>query len=509
MKFLKLLFSKILVSALLFLLQLVLIFVVVVYFNTYFVAFQVVSVLFAIYVIIFIINKKESPEFKLPWLFIVLVFPLFGLLVYALFANPKMRKGDLKLLKAIHVRTEKYTLPSTAEQEELSQKLQGFNGIEKYLQNNAFMHGHFNNRVTYFSVGEDFWQDLLLELEKAEKYIFMEYFIIDHGTMWDSIHEILRRKAEMGIEVRLMYDDIGTVGKLRSGYFKKLRQEGINCYKFNPFRPVISGIYNNRDHRKITVIDGKVGYTGGVNLGDEYINKTKPLGHWKDTAVKIEGSAVNNLNILFLQAFDINAKQISNYQRYLDVQHEQFSDEGYVHPFGDGPKPYYKEQIGEQNYINLINRAERYVYITTPYLILDHNLTTTLRNAAFRGVDVRIIVPHIPDKRLIFNMTRSNYPSLLEAGVKIFEYTPGFIHAKSLVADDEYAFVGTINLDYRSLVHHYECGAVLYKNRCVQDILRDIRQTLEVSQQITRENFRMSRLARVANAVLALFAPML
>lgn len=327
--------------------------------------------------------------------------------------------------------------------------------------------------------------------------------------MWDSIHEILRRKAESGVEVRLMYDDIGTVGMLKSGYFKKLRKEGINCYKFNPFRPVVSGIFNNRDHRKITVIDGRVGYTGGVNLGDEYINENKRLGHWKDTALKIRGSAVENLCKMFLQAFDMTAKSVSDYAKYLDIEYERFADEGYIHPFGDGPKPYYAEQVGENNYINLINRAKKYVYITTPYLIIDHNIESALRNAALRGVDVRIIVPHIPDKKLVFNMTRSHYPYLMQTGVKIYEYTPGFIHAKSLVADDEFAFVGTINLDYRSLVHHYECGAVLYKTPCIALIKEDIDATIAVSQEVTKENYRMGRFARAVNSVLTIFAPML
>lgn len=503
------LFSKIFVSALILLLQIGVIYFVFKVFNEYLWLFQLICSILSLIVFFTVITKKESPEFKIPWIVLIFIFPIFGLLIYLLFANPKMKKKEFERLKHTQQKIRNYSNRSEKENTELAETLGDFANIENYLKSNAFLQGHLHNKVTYYKVGEEFWQDLLIELEKAEKFIFMEYFIIHHGKMWDGIHEILKRKAESGVEVRLMYDDIGTVGMLKSGYYKKLRKEGINCYKFNPFRPILSGIFNNRDHRKITVIDGRIGYTGGVNLGDEYINENKRLGHWKDTALKIQGSAVGNLCALFLQAFDLNSKTVSDYEKYLSVDYEKFDDEGYIHPFGDGPKPYYDEQVGENNYINLINRATKYVYITTPYLILDHNMTTALRNAAYKGVDVRIITPHIPDKKLVFNMTRSNYAYLMQAGVKIYEYTPGFIHAKSLVADDEYAFVGTINLDYRSLVHHYECGAVMYKTPCITQIKDDLDATVEVSQQITAENFRMGSFARFINSIMTIFAPML
>lgn len=502
------LFSKLFVSALLLLLQVAVIYVVFKVFNQYMVVLQILGGLLAVAVFLTIITKKESPEFKIPWIVLVFLFPLFGLLIYLLFANPKMNKKDAKRARQIYEQL-KAAGPEEEDDGELKKALGDFADVENYLNSNSYLRGSLHNRVTYFKVGEEFWQDLLAELEKAQKFIFMEYFIIDKGKMWDSVHEILKRKASSGVEVRVMYDDIGTAGMLSGNYFKKLRKEGIDCYKFNPFRPVISGIYNNRDHRKITVIDGRVGYTGGVNLGDEYINENKRLGHWKDTAVKIQGPAVDNLLRLFLQAFDMNARRLSDYKQYFVTEHEQFDDEGYIHPFGDGPKPFYAEQIGENNYINLINHAKKYVYITTPYLIIDFNLATALRNAAFRGVDIRLITPHVPDKKIVLNMTRSNYAYLLQAGVKIYEYTPGFIHAKSLIADDEYAFVGTINLDYRSLVHHYECGAVMYHTPCINDIKQDITATIAVSQEITLKNFHMNGFTRLINSVLTIFAPML
>ena len=506
MKIIKLLFSKVFVVFLLLILQIFLIFTAV-FLLEIFPLFQLISVLVALVIFFYIINKKECPEFKIPWLVLLFILPFFTIMMYLLFANSKMSKSDYKRLQQIHAMTDNYTSKST---EQVESVLKDNIGIEKYLEKNAFLNGHTCNRITYYKVGEDFWKDLLVELEKAKKYIFMEYFIIDEGKMWNSIHELLRKKVEEGVEVRLMYDDIGSVGKVKNSFYKELRKEGINCYKFNPFRPIVSGVFNNRDHRKITIIDGQVAFTGGVNLGDEYINENKRLGHWKDTAIKIEGSAVDNLLALFLQLFDMNAKKITpDYEKYFLKEHIAFEDKGYIHPFGDGPKPFYQEQVGENNYINLINNAKKYCYITTPYLILDYTFTSALRNAAFRGVDVRIITPHIPDKKIILTMTRSNYNYLLKAGIKIYEYTPGFIHAKMLIADDLYAFVGTINLDYRSLVHHYECGATMFDVPCIKEIKEDFDQIIEVSQEITLENFKMGKIATLIYALLNMFSPML
>lgn len=369
--------------------------------------------------------------------------------------------------------------------------------------------GSRNNRVTYYKVGEEMWADMLTELNKAQHFIFMEYFIVDKGKMWDSIHEILVRKVAEGVEVRLMYDDIGTLTMQRHGYWRELRKEGIDCCKFASFRPVLSGIYNNRDHRKILVIDGKVGFTGGINIGDEYINENHRLGHWKDTGVKIEGRAVYNLTALFLTTFDLTAKEDSAYDMYFPADIPVFEETGVTHVFGDGPRPFYSEQIAESNFVNMIASAHNYVWITTPYLIVDYNLASALRNAAMRGVDVRIVTPHIPDKRLIFDVTRSNYRNLMNAGVKIYEYTPGFIHAKTMVVDGVMAFVGTVNMDYRSLTHHFEDGVVLYRTPCIDDIVADLNNVFEVSEFIDPETFKMGKVESFFAAILQLIAPML
>ena len=328
-------------------------------------------------------------------------------------------------------------------------------------------------------------------------------------TMWDSIHRILLEKLAAGVEVRILYDDVGNLGATNSRFYKKLQREGIHCYKFNPIRPVLSGIHNNRDHRKITVIDGRVAYTGGINVGDKYINQKHDFGHWKDTALRIEGPAVDEFTCLFLQLFDDCAKQTTDLAAYLPTDRESFDEGGAVQPFGDGPRPHFPELIAENAVIQMIDAAQRYVYITTPYLIIDHAFLSSLCTAASRGVDVRIITPHVPDKRLVFSVTRAHYVPLLKAGVRIYEYTPGFIHAKSIVCDGEIAFVGTVNLDYRSLVHHFECGAILYRTPCITDIKNDFDATLSLSEEVTPENFHMSKLTTLFCSVLSVFFPLL
>ncbi len=509
MKFFKHLFSKFFIVALLLLLQVALICVIFFVLNTYFTPLLIASLILSLLIILYIINKDDQPEFKVPWLILIFMFPLFGVMCYLLFANPRLSKKQSKRMSAIHARTKKFVTPTEVNLNKLKNEYPDFCGIDRYLNKNSFLCGHFGNRVTYFKSGEEFFPDFLAQLENAKEFIFIEYFIISAGKMWDTVHEVLKRKVNEGVEVRMMYDDIGNAGLQKTEYYRTLRKEGINCWKFNSFHPVVSGVYNYRDHRKITVIDGKVGYTGGLNIADEYINLDHRLGYWKDTAIKIEGSAVTNLTVLFLQLFDLTAKTVSDYQKYIDREYEVYDDGGYVYPFGDGPKPYYSELVGENNFINMINAAKDYVYITTPYLIMDFNLTSAIKNAAYRGVDVRIITPHVPDKRIIFNITRSKFPALMKAGVKIYEYTPGFMHAKSVVVDGKYAFVGTINFDYRSLVHHFECGAVMCEVPCIAEIKDDLDHAINLSLEVTPENYKQHSLVRIINSLLAVLTPML
>lgn len=509
MRLLKQLFSKFFIVALLLILQVAALTVLFYVLNRFFAPFIFIEIFIGLLVILYIINKDDQAEFKVPWLILIFMTQLFGVVCYLLFANPRLTKRQAKRLNEIHERTKLYVTPTPEEVKRLHDEYPDFCGIDSYLKKNSFLCGRFDSRVTYIKSGEEFFPDLLAELEKAEKFIFMEYFILAEGRIWNRVHEVLKRKVAQGVEVKILYDDIGTSGLQKTEYYRTLRKEGISCYKFHSFHPFVSGVYNYRDHRKITVIDGKVGYTGGINIGDEYANLKTRFGYWKDTAVKIEGPAVENLSVMFLQLYDLTAKSVSDYGKYLDCDYERFDDGGYVFPFGDGPKPYYPELVGENNFINMINAAKKYVYITTPYLIIDNTLTTAIKSAAYRGVDVRIILPHVPDKRIIFNISRSKFPSLMKAGVKIYEYTPGFIHAKSVVVDDEYAFVGTINFDYRSLVHHFECGVVMYKTPCIKDVKKDLEKVVDASIFVTKENYKQNGFVRVINSLLAVLTPML
>ncbi|MCI7812706.1 MAG: cardiolipin synthase [Robinsoniella sp.] len=380
-----------------------------------------------------------------------------------------------------------------------------------YLHEVTGMFCYSGGNVTYYKIGEEFHQALLENLECAQKFIFMEYFIIQDGVMWASVHEILKKKAAQGIAVYLMYDDFGCMATLPERYYRQMEKEGIHCIPANKFTPVLSNIHNNRDHRKITVIDGKVGFTGGINLADEYINAVSKYGHWKDTAVKLEGEAVKNLTALFWLYWNMQTQKPMEYEFawYIDNVLCDEKGEGAVMPYGDGPKTFYPESIGKNVYLNMINDAKKYLYITTPYLICDHELMNALRLAAKKGVDVRIITPHIPDKKAIFLMTRSSYERLITDGVKIYEYTPGFIHAKNFICDDKFATCGTINLDYRSLVHHYECSVWMYHVDCIKDMKEDFEETMKQSEQIEKTGAKLKGWEKILAEVMKVFSPLL
>lgn len=360
--------------------------------------------------------------------------------------------------------------------------------------------------VKYFPLGEDMFREMLVQLEKAEQYIFLEYFAIAPSHFWDSILEILERKATQGVEVRVMYDGSCAVSYLPHDYPKKLNKKRIKCKVFSPFLPLISSHYNNRDHRKLMIIDGKVAFTGGVNILDRYINCKELFGHWKDTGVMVEGAAAAGFSRMFLQMWNAGEKQRS-YTPYLNTTPRPM-EQGVVIPFADAPMD--DENVGEMVYLNILNQAKDYVYIMTPYLILDNEMVTALQFAAKRGVDVRIVLPHIPDKKYAFALAKSHYRELIGAGVKIYEYTPGFTHGKMFLSDDDHGVVGTINLDYRSLYLHFECGAYLYRTPALQDIRKDFEQTMAASQligmeDVNRQNIFMSLMGKV----LKIFAPLM
>lgn len=463
-----------------------------------------VGVLLALRVII----KPGNAGYKFMWVLFILLFPIFAVPFYLLSVLPNATKHFGKRITSIEKsRKEMFFLPRHAlreacdampERETQMTYLQGFAGFPVYA----------DTETAYFPLGEDFHRALLSELERAEKYIFLEYFIINEGRMWDSILEILKRKAAAGVKVRVLYDEIGCFLTLPVKYPATLAKYGIECCKFNRFVPFFSTKQNNRDHRKIAVIDGKVGFTGGINLADEYINAYEKHGHWKDTGVLCRGSAAWSFTVMFLEMWEFAARQKEDYTAYLPRESKTPTHaDGYVQPYADSPMD--ADNVGEHVYLHMINRAKKYLYICTPYLILDDTLLSALKLSAKSGVDVRIITPHKWDKWPVHMTTRSYYAELIEAGVQIYEYTGGFMHAKILVSDDVAASVGTANLDYRSLYLHFECGVLLHGGETVLHVKEDFLRTLEICHPISRNACGKNLLLRAVQGILRLFAPLM
>ena len=468
-----------------------------------------VSLVFMVSVatVIAIVNRSMSPESKVTWLIVTFV-PVFGPLLYLMFGERRLSKKELKQLQELNSIAfhENNGRQLHLQLQETDKPAYGIINALLHMDSNAEVYDQTDSQ--FFASGEEMWQQMLKDLKRAEKFIFLEYYIVEEGLMWDSMLEILEEKAAQGVEVKMLYDDIGCMVTLPGDYTVYLRSKGIDAHKFNKVIPRMTVAYNNRDHRKILVIDGQISYTGGINLADEYINHIERFGHWKDSGIRIDGPATQAFTRLFLMNWYINRGEISDFDQY-HLENQTRSGSGLCIPYGSGPKPIYQMKVGKIVYQNLINQAEDFVYITTPYLIIDYDLTEDIKNAAMRGVDVRIVTPHIPDKKLIQLVTRGAYPDLLSAGVRIFEYTPGFIHSKQMIVDDRFAAVGTINLDYRSLVHHYENAVLLYETPSIAAIRKDFEEIFEVSQEIFSDTINPTWYQMMIKEVTQLFAPML
>ena len=454
-----------------------------------------------------IIASSDNPDYKIPWMLFVLILPIAGFMLYFIFASRKLKKKYIRRLKEL--KNKYYNKDNNILLDCLEKENPQASNQAKMLCNIAEAHIFKNTKQTYFPSGEEYHKALLEDLKSATKFIYLEYFIIEEGKFWNSILEILKEKSHQGLDIKVAYDDIGCMSTLPGNYSKILKSYGIEATPFSRLRGSADSEFNNRNHRKITVIDGKIGYTGGINIADEYINEFAKYGHWKDAGIRLEGEAVWELTRLFLIDFGINVKYMPELKHNIYPTIEGINENGYVIPFGDGPKPLYQRRVGKSIIQSMLANATKYVYITTPYLIIDNELCTSIENTALRGVDVRIIVPHIPDKKIVFNMTRSYYKRLVECGVKIYEYSPGFIHAKTYLADDKFAIIGTINLDYRSLVHHFENGVWLYNCESIKDLKVDIVDTLDKSKEITSDKLKTNVLNRFFRAVVRIFAPML
>lgn len=470
------------------------------------IAFKVLALILAI----ILFNKNGNTAGRMSWIFLILTVPIFGLALYYVFGRAKLTKKTEMQLERVNEEINPY-LTGDEEAEENIQKndKRTYNQV-RYIKDWAGYPVYQYTQTEYYPSGEEMFEAMLEAVKGAEKFIFLEYFIYDEGEMLDRLLEVLEEKVALGVEVRMMYDDVGCVSTLPSNYAKRMRERGIQCIAFNPFLPVMSIIMNNRDHRKILVVDGKIAFTGGINIADEYINTISRFGYWKDTGVKIEGKAVWSFTAMFLKMWNFANRSTEDYLAYKpDINWKKcYSSDGYVQPYADSPIDH--ENQAENIYLNIINHAKDYVYIFTPYLIIDEEMSTSLQNAAKSGVDVRIITPGVPDKKMVFLLTQSYYRELLKANVKIYQYADGFLHAKCFVCDDEIATVGSINLDYRSLYLHYECGLFMYQSKAVMQVKEDVLKTIERSKKISI-GFCENRqwYVKWLQCLLKLFAPLL
>lgn len=465
--------------------------------------------LLSLLVFLYLIKKDENSVYKLAWITLVMALPLFGGVLYLAIGNKNPSKRLSRKMVAVKEELEPLMVQNEETLLELEQQDEGAASIARYIGRYGAYPIWKNTDVQYFPLGERMFEVMLEDLEKAEHFIYLEYFIVQEGVMWNQILEILERKAAQGVDVRMIYDDVGCVSLLPVRYDEEMEKKGIHCLAFNRFVPIVSLVMNNRDHRKMMIIDGHTAYTGGVNLADEYINEKVRFGHWKDTAARFYGDAAYNFSLMFLEIWNAFREPVLDYEGLSPHKWhpEPFQGKGYVVPFADTPLD--NEEVGENVYINILNLAKRYVYISTPYLIISDEMKSALTLAAKRGVDVRILMPGIPDKKTVFFMAQSYYPPLLEAGVKIYEYTPGFVHAKSYVCDDRIAVIGTINMDFRSLYLHFECGTFLYGCDCVRDMKEDMEECFQKSHQVTKGDCRQGLIGSLFTSVLRVFAPMM
>lgn len=465
------------------------------------IAFRLISVIVAVY----IVNTRAKPGYKLSWLALILSFPIFGGLFYLLL-KLQGSSGKFYRSRAHYDAWKSDNLKQDPDcAAEFSRLYPSRVTQLEYMSGTAGYPLFRNTETVFLTPGEEFFSHFIEELEKAEKFIFLEFFILDDGYMWDKTFEILVRKASEGVDIRLMYDNIGSLFTLPDGFYKTLEPFGIKCATFNEFKPLWSSVQNNRDHRKIMVIDGKVAFTGGVNLADEYINERQRFGYWKDCALMLRGDAIWSFTFTFLQMWNRVHGTEEDVSVYKIPQPVISAADGFVLPYADDPGD--DENVSEHVYMQIITQAKKYLYIETPYLIIDDSMMSALILAAKSGVDVRIVTPSIPDKKLVFMTTRSYYLPLIRGGVKIYEYTPGFIHSKAVVSDDEVATVGSPNFDFRSLYLHFECGTVLYGNKTVTDVRDDFFDILKDCHEITEEEMQRHLPVRIFQSILRLLAP--
>lgn len=503
MKLLKILTSRLFVFGLLILVQALWVFFFASSLLSSYTWLRPILFLMSMSIVLWLVIKDENPSYKISWIILILIFPIFGGLLYFFIGNKKPSQHLERKMKPVISQLSQYMLLANDMSHFIENgKEQGF-----YYLSQLGYGTYGNTKTRYYSLGDYSFRDLLYDLKHAKHYIFMEYFIVSEGFMFDTILNILRKKVQEGVEVRFIYDDVGSLTTVPYHFEKQLEQWGIQCVVFNPFVPILSMALNHRDHRKICIIDGYIGYSGGFNLADEYINAQMRFGHWKDTGIRLEGEAVWNLTAMFLTIWNGYKHTDKDYTLfYPQVYYPQkYENDGFVVAFGDSPTD--NEPTGENIYLNMIQQAKEEILIMTPYFIIDDTMTKALVMASKKGIKVKIITPGIPDKKVIYKVTRSYYHTLIQEGIEIYEYTPGFLHAKVVLCDKQIATVGTINFDYRSFYLHFECNVLLYKTSTIYDINKDFEETIKLCKRIDQEHSR--RFKGFYEAILRLFAPLM
>lgn len=465
---------------------------------------KIIYIILSILLVLEIAKNSKSISANLPWIILILLFPAAGTMLYIFIGNDLHSSKTLKKVNKEVSLSKKYYIQDKEILNEIDEK-----NLDKlkYISTDANFPVTKNNKVKYFSSGEKAYKEMLIELNKAKKYIFLEYFRIDNGKMWSSILKILEEKVKQGVEVRLIYDDFGCIAPMPNDYNKQLEKLGIKVVVFNEIKPFLGIIMNNRDHRKFMVIDGKVAFCGGINLADEYINEKVRFGYWKDNGIMIKGEGVYNFIVMFLSLWNAYKHEDDDYKKFKVEQKKKYKENGYLAAYCDNPLD--SDFVGENIYLNIINQAKKYLFISTPYLILDSELNKALILASKRGVDIRIIVPKIADKKIVYSLSSSYFERLIKNGVKIYTYTPGFIHSKVFVSDDEVSTVGTFNLDYRSLYLHFECGVYLQNVDEIKEIKKDLESAIKKSHKLTEKEATPSLIKGIWQGILRLFAPLM
>lgn len=465
---------------------------------------EIVLRILSLILVVYIINESRHLSSDLMWIILIVLFPVAGTFVYLILGADLVGSRTFRSILAKTAYAAKYYTQDPATEEALLREEPVAKSQFHYISKTSGFPFYINRSAQYYPLGDAGYPVMLEEMKKASQFIFLEYFIIEEGKMWDPMARILKEKAAEGLDVRVLYDDLGSLMTLPGSYAQTLEASGVKCIPFNRINPIIGIIANHRDHRKIMVIDGKVGFSGGVNLADEYINENHKCGHWKDNVIRITGEAVWSLTVMFLTHWNALRETDLDYEQFKVQPDDTETNDGYIAPYGDTPLD--NELTAQNVYMNIINCATKYVYIMTPYLIIDTDMINALSLAAKRGVDVRLITPGVPDKKIIWYITQSYYRPLLKSGVKVYEYVPGFVHSKVFVSDDKCCTVGTVNLDYRSLYLHFENGIFLYKASVVKDVAEDVRETLKKCREMTVEATRKGPIGDFLIAVIRLFA---